>query len=251
MDAKPLPLTAEGQARYAKIAAGLKSGALIDQSRFYCVPEGMPRALTSAYPFQIIMTNEVVVFAHETNRAYRMVTFAHQHADPAVWDPSYMGDGIARWDGATLVIDATNFKADHIFLDASGLPASDRLHLVERIRVTGSGTLVDEITIDDPVIFTKPWTARLSFHRRDDLQLKTDCVWRTAPRPVGYYQVHASEPGRCPGIDAWTDGPQWLLGNLEALSGQHPRWQAAVADRGQGLGDRSGSQAIALGQGTA
>jgi hypothetical protein len=176
-DGAPLPFTPEGRARYEKIAAGLKSGSIVDEAVHTCLPEGMPRAMTGAYPFQIISSPGQITFAHQANRAYRMVQFADQHEDPKVWDPSYMGDGIAKWDGDTLIIDSTNFKSDRIYLDSSGLPASDQLHLVERLRlINGGKELEDLITIEDPVIFTKTWTARLKFSRRDDMQLKTDWV---------------------------------------------------------------------------
>ena len=184
-DGKALPFTAEGRARYEKIAAGLKSGAIVDQAVYLCLPEGMPRAMTSAYPFQIMMTPGQVTFAHEANRAVRMVSFADKHADPDVWDPAYMGDGIAKWNGDTLVIDSTNFKAERIYLDASGVPVSDQLHLLERIKlIDGGRQLEDLITVTDPVIFAKPWTARLTFERRDDIELKTDWVCGEPHRDV-------------------------------------------------------------------
>jgi hypothetical protein len=184
-DGEPLPFTQEGRIRYGRIVAGFKVGAVQDEAVHLCLPEGMPRAMTSAYPFQIIMTPEQIVFAHEANRAYRIVRLDQQHEDPKTWDPSYMGDGIAHWDGDTLVIDSTNFKAERIYLDASGLPASDQLHLIEHIKlIDGKRQLQDLITIDDRVIFTKPWTARLIFVRRDDIQLKTDWVCGEKHRDV-------------------------------------------------------------------
>ena len=185
MEGKALPFTAEGRARYEKIADGLKSGAIVDRAVYLCLPEGMPRAMTSAYPFQIMMTPGQVTFAHEANRASRMVSFADKHADPDVWDPSYMGDGIAKWNGDTLVIDSTNFKAERIYLDASGLPVSDKLQLLERIKLFDGGKQLENlITVTDPVIFAKPWTARLTFERRDDIELKTDWVCGEPQRDV-------------------------------------------------------------------
>jgi len=173
----PLPFTPEGRRLYAANIKGLKDHSIVDQAAFSCVPEGMPRAMTSAYPFQIIQTAQQLVFAHEANRAYRIVMLTDKHADAKVWDPSYMGDGIGRWDGDTLVIDSTNFKSDAIYLDSTGLPASDKLHLVERIKLTDGGKrLEDRITVDDPTIFTRPWTARRTFERRGDIKVGVDWV---------------------------------------------------------------------------
>ena len=194
MDGQPPPFTPEGRAQYSKTLAGLKNGEIVDEARRLCLPEGMPRALTSAYPFQIIMTADLAIFAHEANRAYRMVGLTGAHADPKVWDPSYMGDGVGRWDGDTLVIDSTNLKSDRLFLDASGEPASPKLHLVEHIKlIDGGQTLEDRITVDDPVNYLNPWTARLTFQRRNDIQLKTDWVCGEPHRDVSAHRQRGGE----------------------------------------------------------
>ena len=182
-DGTALPFTPAGRAAYEHNKSGLKDGTVVDQANYLCLPEGMPRAMTSAYPFQILMTPGQVTFAHEANRAYRIVAFTDKHADPKVWDPSFMGDGIAHWEGATLVMDSTNIKADKIYLDASGLPTSDKLHLIERITTSGK-QLEDAITIDDPDMFTQPWTVRRGYKRRDDIQLRTDWVCGEKHRDV-------------------------------------------------------------------
>lgn len=184
-DGKPIPFSAEGRARYAATMAGLKSGALVDQTDYLCLPPGMPRAMTSAYPFQIMTTPGFAVFAYEANRAYRLVRFTDKHANPDTWDPSYMGESIASWRGDTLVVDSANFKADKIYLDATGIPASDRLHLIERLRLLNGGKELEEVvTIEDPGMFTRPWTVRMRYRRRDDIQLRTDWVCGEPHRDV-------------------------------------------------------------------
>lgn len=177
VDGKPVPFTAEGKSLYAANQAELKRDPLADPAIHLCLPEGMPRALSSPYPFQIIVAPDQVMFAHEANRAFRLVQLDAKHFDPDVWDPSYMGDGVAHWEKDTLVVDSTNFKADKIFLDASGAPVTEKLHLVEKIRlIDGNKRLEDVITIDDPGAYTRPWTVRLTFDRREDVELKTDWV---------------------------------------------------------------------------
>ena len=184
-DGKPLPFTAEGKRRYEQTVAGLNSGAIIDQAIHLCLPEGMPRAMTSAYPFQIVQTPGQVTFVQEANRAYRTVRLSDKHADPDIWDPAFMGEPIAKWQGDTLVIDSTNFKADKIYLDSTGLPASDGLHLVEQVRLLDGGkTLEDRITVSDPAIFSRPWTARRTYQRRDEVQVRTDWVCGEPHRDV-------------------------------------------------------------------
>ena len=184
-DGTSLPFTPEGRALYRAKIEGLRRGSIVDQAEFSCVPQGMPRAMMSPYPFQIVTAAGQLVFAYEQNRAYRNINFATVHADPKVWDPSYMGDGIASWQGDVLVVDTTNIKADAIFLDPSGLAASDKLHVVEHLKlVVGGGRLEDTITVDDPTIFTKPWTARLTFRRQANVQVRPDWVCGEQHRDV-------------------------------------------------------------------
>jgi hypothetical protein len=176
-DGKPLPFTAVGRERYSKTQVELKSGKVVDAAVYLCSFQGMPRALTSAYPFQTVVTPGQVTFLHEENRAFRVVRLAAEHADPTTWDPAYMGDAIGNWSGDSLVIDSTNFKSDSMYLDATGLPASARLHLREQLSLKNGGSqLEDLVTVEDPEIFTRPWTARRVYARRDDIELATDWV---------------------------------------------------------------------------
>jgi len=73
-----------------------------------------------------------------------------------------MGDSIGHWEGDTLVADTVNFN-DRTWIDRVGHPHSDQLHVVERIKRVDRGHLTDDITIEDPKAYTKPWTAHLDF----------------------------------------------------------------------------------------
>jgi hypothetical protein len=87
-----------------------------------------------------------------------------------------MGDGIGRWEGETLIIDSNNFNAKS-WLDDSGLPHSEKLHVIERLRLrVGGRMLEDQITIEDPPMFTHPWTVQLVFERQKEVSIQTDWV---------------------------------------------------------------------------
>jgi hypothetical protein len=73
-----------------------------------------------------------------------------------------MGDAIGKWEGDTLVIDTIGFN-DKTWVDMSGHPHSDAMHLVERIRRVDHNTLQNDLTIEDPKAYTKPWGGRLIF----------------------------------------------------------------------------------------
>jgi hypothetical protein len=78
-----------------------------------------------------------------------------------------MGHAIGHYEGDTLVVDTVGFN-DKTWLDRIGHPHSDQLHLVERIRRLNHDALQDDLTIEDPKAYTKPWSAQLTFQLRSD-----------------------------------------------------------------------------------
>jgi hypothetical protein len=59
-------------------------------------------------------------------------------------------------------VDTIGFN-DKTWLDRVGHPHSEALHLIERFRRPDHDTLIDEITIDDPEAYTRPWSAQMAF----------------------------------------------------------------------------------------
>ncbi len=141
-----------------------------------CLPPGVPRIMAAPYPFRIVQTRGQVTFQYEMNRVYRIVRMDTGHANPDIWDPSYTGEAVGHWEKDTLVIDTVNFN-DQTFLDRSGLPHSEQLHVVERLRkIHGGRQLEALINIDDPVMYTTPWTTRLVYEWRPDIRVQGDWV---------------------------------------------------------------------------
>jgi hypothetical protein len=78
------------------------------------------------------------------------------HVSPAI--RTYMGDSVGRWDGATLVVDTTNFNGrTGIGANGRALYTSDALHVVERFTRVDAGTLQYEARIEDPKTWTRPF----------------------------------------------------------------------------------------------
>src|SRR6202790_4636024 len=75
----------------------------------------------------------------------------------------WYGDSRARWEGNTLVIDVTNFSPK---TDFEG--SRENLHLVERLTRTGPATFEYEVTIEDPTVWTRPWTVKEEFTKQSD-----------------------------------------------------------------------------------
>ena len=75
----------------------------------------------------------------------------------------WYGDSRGHWEGNTLVIDVTNFSPKTDFQGAR-----ENLHLVERWTRTGPNSLAYEVTVEDPTVWTRPWTAKQEFTRQND-----------------------------------------------------------------------------------
>ncbi len=75
----------------------------------------------------------------------------------------WYGDSRGHWEGYTLVVDVTNFSPK---IDFQG--SRENLHLVERWTRTGPTTLQYQVTIEDPTVWTRPWTVRQEFAKQSD-----------------------------------------------------------------------------------
>ncbi len=69
---------------------------------------------------------------------------------------NWLGDSRGRWEGNTLIVDTTNFTGKSKFRGAD-----ENMHLIERFTRKDKDTLLYEFTIDNPTVFTKPWSAEI------------------------------------------------------------------------------------------
>jgi hypothetical protein len=82
----------------------------------------------------------------------------------------WLGDSRGRWENDTLVVETTNFT------DKTGFRGADEgLRLVERFRRVDARTLLYEFTVENPAVFTQPWTARLPMKRTDERIFEYAC----------------------------------------------------------------------------
>ncbi|MGH9200291.1 MAG: hypothetical protein ACRD2A_03540 [Vicinamibacterales bacterium] len=126
-----------------------------------CYLPGVPRANYMPFPFQILQNEKAIFFAYEYAGAVRNIYLTDP--GPASID-AWMGQSVGRWEGDTLVVDVTGFN-DQSWFDRSGNFHSDKLHVVERYTPLGPDTLHYEATIEDPEVFTRPWTIRMPLYR--------------------------------------------------------------------------------------
>ena len=77
---------------------------------------------------------------------------------PANMEPAFMGDSTGHWEGDTLVVDTVGLKGPPwTWLDTAGHQHGDELHVTERFSRTADN-IQYEYTLDDPIMYVKPWT---------------------------------------------------------------------------------------------
>jgi hypothetical protein len=131
-----------------------------------CMP-GVPSPMFNATNYnglQFLQYPGYVLMIGEWNHLYRLIPLdGRPHLGPNI--RTWMGDSRGRWEGNTLVVDVTNFNGKGWI--ESGAVHSDALHLIERFTIVAADTIAYEATIDDPKVFTRPWTMAGSFHRAE------------------------------------------------------------------------------------
>jgi hypothetical protein len=167
------PLNEAGKAEYRKNQAGLRDGSIADPVRQLCLLDGVPRVLSTPYPFEVFqLPLGQVTFVHELNNQVRAIPLDQPLPtyDQSVVNLTYGGYSSGHYDGNVLIIQSNGFN-DQTFLDASGLPHSDRLVTTERVRKIGN-QLEDVVTIHDPALYTKDWQTRFVYQQRNDIRLQ-------------------------------------------------------------------------------
>ena len=128
-----------------------------------CFMPGVPRITYLPYPFQIVQTADQVTILYEYAHVFRNIYIDSEHPPgPIQW---WMGDSRAHWEGDTLVVDVIHFT-DRTWFDRSGNFHSEDLHVVERYTLTGPDHMWYEATIEDPRVFSSPWTMSMPLYRR-------------------------------------------------------------------------------------
>ena len=134
-----------------------------------CLPSGIPEKDAVPAPIKIVQTPDLIVMLYESRTIFRQV-FLDGRTFPSDPQPAWQGYSIGRWDRDTLVIETRGFL-DENWLDMTGHPGTDKLHVTERFTRPNFGSLVADITVDDPKAYTKPWSVHESYHLLPDMDL--------------------------------------------------------------------------------
>ncbi|MEE2638764.1 MAG: hypothetical protein VYE68_16195 [Acidobacteriota bacterium] len=117
---------------------------------------------------RIVQTDDTVMILVEMVHDARIVRMNQEHAPSEL--RSWLGDSVGHWDGDTLVVDTTNF-GDRPALGG----ASPNLHVVERFSRVDADTLLYQFTVEDPTVWTAPWSGEYVWPASDDKVYEYAC----------------------------------------------------------------------------
>ncbi|MGH6817134.1 MAG: hypothetical protein ACREC6_15660 [Hyphomicrobiaceae bacterium] len=166
-DPKPSPRRAEAPPRYntgrMNRHDGPEDGSLADR----CITLGLPEFGTAfGGSFRrIVQTPGGIAIFYDVGQGQgwqrNIIMDGRPHLPASI--RQWYGDSRGRWEGNTLVVDVTNFSPK---TDYQG--SRENLHLVERWTRTGPDTLEYEVRIEDPTVWTQPWTVKQEFIKQSD-----------------------------------------------------------------------------------
>jgi hypothetical protein len=140
-----------------------------------CYLPGIPRATYMPFPFQIVQGGGNILFVYTYASANRLVNMGEPIVPPV---DTWMGQSNGKWEGNTLVVETTGFNGS-TWLDRAGNYHTNALKVTERFTVVDDDHLQYSATLEDPNVFTRPWTINMPLYRHIDANaqiLEFKCV---------------------------------------------------------------------------
>jgi hypothetical protein len=154
-------LTAEGRRAQARYETG-------EQAVGDCEVPGMPYAMMSPYPIELVSRGRQLLIRGEAYDLTRVIALDAPASRPA---PSPLGTSVARFSGDELVIETSGIDY-HSYGDL-GPAQSNQSHVVERFKLSADGLKLDyDVTVTDPVMLAEPWAWGGSFIYREEAEIR-------------------------------------------------------------------------------
>jgi hypothetical protein len=141
----------------------------VDDPYVRCIAPGGPRMHTLPTMKKWVHSQELLIILDEYNSTYRQI-FMDGRALPQDPSPTWNGYSTANWEGDTLVVQSIGYRDDQ-WLDGAGSAVTSTGRVTERIRRPDYGTLLIELSVDDPKAYTRPWTVTLKQEAVVDTEL--------------------------------------------------------------------------------
>jgi hypothetical protein len=139
-----------------------RSGFTANPAWVECQPIGVPLIVNMNDPMQILQEEDRVTFIYERDNIVRQIYLHERHPEDPV--RTWYGHSVGHYEGNdTLVVDTIG-QNNIALVDRFGTPRSEELHVVERYTIAPDRSFVAvEITVEDPQMFTTPWSARAAY----------------------------------------------------------------------------------------
>jgi hypothetical protein len=115
---------------------------------------------THPQPRKIIQNPNLIVVLYEAQAGIRQIFLDGRSLPKAEAQPWWYGYSVGHWDGETLVVETTGFR-DDVWLDVEGSPLTNSGKMTERFRRVNYGNLEIDITVEDPHVYSRPWTVKI------------------------------------------------------------------------------------------
>jgi hypothetical protein len=135
-----------------------------------CVPPGVPGSMRQPYPIEFLFTPGRVTIAIETYSIVRRIYTDGSQLETEP-DPSYQGTSVGHWEGDTLVVETAGILPETSPMDGI-LGHSDKMKITERISLADADTLDIKTTVEDPEVFTEPYTSTAQYARHRDWKIR-------------------------------------------------------------------------------
>ncbi len=174
----------DGRAPIQSWALEAKAHNLAHESEHYrhlsvldrCLSRGVPGSMLPAgynNTHRIVQTRDHIALQHEMIHDVRIIPLSDRaHIDDRI--ELWMGDARAHWEGEVLVVETKNFHNRGWIATSfaggrlKGIPTSERLHVVERYERVSETTIMWTVTVDDPNVYTQPWTMSIPLTAEPD-----------------------------------------------------------------------------------
>jgi hypothetical protein len=135
-----------------------------------CLPTGLPVRALLRTPMKIVQVPNLTVILYESRTTFRQILTDGRPLPKVVDWPAWQGFSVGRWDGETFVVETAGFNG-LAWLDQAGYPATAALKITEKFRRRDFGHVDMEMIIDDPKVYTRPWSivAELVFQADTEL----------------------------------------------------------------------------------
>jgi hypothetical protein len=137
-----------------------------------CLPISPVRQWADFFPQKIAQTGDAVIIMSEYMAQYRQI-FLDGRPLPKDPNPTFKGYSVGHWEGDALVVETVGYR-DGLWLDLKGDPLTAEGRTTERIRRPNFGNLEVEVTVNDPKVYTRPWSAKRYLKIALDTELMED-----------------------------------------------------------------------------